>query len=113
VPGFSPLPVPGKGGRWAIPATSGGGLNRLLNCHPIVAPVGISPYSESNCVHLPHSYFPTDPNARSARPQAAPLWPARRCSSSWDFQQQLGKINRRCESLDAPCWMRFRRGVCG
>jgi len=76
--------------------------------------------SASNWLKLRTAIFPTIPNARSARPQAAPLGHARRCFVFCAFQQQwINKLARfwllrvvcDCRLLDCLGFARCRIAV--
>jgi predicted O-linked N-acetylglucosamine transferase (SPINDLY family) len=58
---FAHRPAPVQAGWLGYPGTSGAGFMDYLIGDPIVAPIAHQPFFSEQLVHLPHSYFPTDP----------------------------------------------------
>jgi protein O-GlcNAc transferase len=58
---FAHRPAPVQAGWLGYPGTSGADFIDYLIADPIVAPVAHQPFFRERLVHLPHSYFPTDP----------------------------------------------------
>ncbi len=58
---FAHRPAPVQAGWLGFPGTSGAGFMDYLIADLVVAPLEHQPFFSEQLVHLPHTYFPTDP----------------------------------------------------
>ncbi|MEO8301732.1 MAG: tetratricopeptide repeat protein [Rhizomicrobium sp.] len=69
---FAHRPAPVQAGWLGYPGTTGASFIDYLIADPIVAPFEDQPFFTEKLVHLPHTYFPTDPvRERGAAPSLA------------------------------------------